>query len=88
MIVQVTKENIQQGRRRSPCSCPIALAIKGAMAGVRPSVGVTQVDLKFGGGIKAVAHTGRKGAKFITNFDNFGRKAVRPIKLNLKFIVQ
>jgi len=85
LIVKVTEKHIKRGARGSAVSCPIARATRGLFRGYDLSVTEDRISVSQGGLIYEQYNysISRAGRRFIQNFDNRGRKAVKPFNFVL-----
>lgn len=77
MIIRVTQAHIDEGYRRNPWCCPVALAIRGAMA-VEHGVRILSHGITFPGGSVS---TPEKVLDFIDAFDD--GQSVQPFEFDL-----
>jgi hypothetical protein len=87
--VQVTQQDINQGRPYSPSSCPIALALKRATKAGYVSVGPARADITvyrlFRKDASYLAPLPTTAAKFIETFDNYHTHlTVKPFEFDLE----
>lgn len=75
--INVTKEHIRRGVRRSMCDCPIALALKEALLTKDVSVTSSQMIVNH-----LMFMTDLADARFIKGFDE--GKTVRPYSFSLR----
>jgi hypothetical protein len=68
MVIQVTKQDISQGKRTAPDECPIALAIKRQLKHTYVSVGRDFISLMKIGRLDRLA-TPKRVSRFILSFD-------------------
>ena len=66
ITVEVTQDDIDQGRRRSSCECPVALAVKRATGAEWVIVGCSSVDI---GDNKQPFRLPDDARQFISNYD-------------------
>lgn len=77
--VEVTQEDIVNGQRRVPTSCPVALACRRELGNVRISVTAYYIRVNTGFPVLEIPETVKA---FVRDFDGF--RPVEPIKFTLE----
>lgn len=81
-LISVTRKDINEGKKLSQSSCPIALAIRRDL-----DIAYVRVEENF---VRILddyfthRHLSSSAQKFIDNFDNKGKKSVKPFSFYLE----